>query len=155
MVTGEMEVRKDSEELIVRSLRKNNQVAFTIPEVFGDDGLKGLDEERVYLSLCDEGVDAVLVVAPVHFEDQPKQEFTHPLARNAYYFHRIWSYSTLHAPLTGRKQDWEAILFDLPTLSPHHVSSWSGISAAKLSRQLTALLLRDGVLKNPPDKKAF
>jgi hypothetical protein len=97
-------------------------IAVSALEEFGAGGLANLGQENTYLKLCNEGIDAVIVVAIV---DNNKENHLSSRKSNTYpdnyYYDRIWNYKNIQADLAGENRGehenyfWEAILFKLNT----------------------------------------
>ena len=90
---------------------------------FGPTGLANMGNEETYLKLCNQGIDAVIIVTLIdksrENQFRTRKHYTYP---DNYYYDRIWNYKNIQADLSNRssgKQNtyfWEAILFNLSTL---------------------------------------
>jgi hypothetical protein len=95
---------------------------------FGVNGLRDLDQEDTYRSLCDNGIDAVMTLALIDRTDEnykePASSYTQPVK---YYYERMWHYKERQEKSSEafydstKKYSWEMILFDLSTLQPHSI----------------------------------
>jgi hypothetical protein len=129
MVAAIVNEKDDSLRMIVEKqvaakLNSLGYYAVSTAEEFGLYGLAQLGEEATYLSLCDNGIDAVLTIALVP-EDKSADMVKAAGSKytSAYYYNHIWSY---HNITTGAKRakeqlKWEMILFDVTQLKPQSV----------------------------------
>jgi hypothetical protein len=92
-------------------------------EAFGRAGLSNLGQERTYLKLCNEGIDAVIIVTLLDKAKERQFKTTKPYAYpDNYYYDRVWNYKNIQADLSNYDKGlkgayfWEAILFNLNTL---------------------------------------
>jgi len=161
-------IRADLEkEAIVRLETLGYQAVSSIQE-FGIGKLRQLDEEATFLSLCDNGIDAVLTFAEVErsngfrLREETKKKYT-----NLFYYQRIWNYrNTQEKTIPGigdqtKQLAWECILFDLNSLQAQsvlrsaYVDIESSPGAAIVAEQFIQKMWREkviGVRVNTPEK---
>lgn len=166
MVAGIFDTKDDSlraqlERAMAKELSELGYYAVSAFDEFGPYGLRSLSEEATYLSLCDNGIDAVLTFALVDesygksLAKGPAQKYT-----SLFYYNRIWNYRQLQlkenitASQNKNKYQWEVILFDLNTLQPQSVlqSGPVGLSIGKssiaaITRRVSQQMLRERVIE--------
>jgi len=130
-------MKEDSDSLRIRVERqvaaKLNQLGYyavSTAEEYGRYGLETLNQEATYLSLCDNGVDAVLTVALVadsSSADLKEGGFKKYTA--LYYYDHIWDYHNAGKLEGVAKLKWEMILFDVNQLQPQFVMQAGPLSA--------------------------
>jgi hypothetical protein len=142
-------LRTRIERTAVNSLSDLGYYTISSIREFGAYGLKSLNEEATYLTLCDNGVDAVLTFALVAepyattLEKGTSIKYT-----NTYYYNRIWNYRKLQdlqarSNQAGKcKYKWEVILFDLATLQPQCVLQSQSMSEADAIRSIDVTTAR-------------
>ena len=171
-------VIKDDNDSIRISIEKNISAeleglgynAVSALEQFGHGGLANLDQHETYVKLCNEGIDAIIVVALID-KAKEKQFRTHRsyAYTNSYYYNRIWNYKNIQADLVDSNQNmktdyfWEAILFNLSTLEVGCTIQSSSFSspenkiAGQFDKQIVRKMVKEKVLKkqNIEKLKAF
>lgn len=147
MVAGIFEQRDDSlraalENEVADRLSNMGYYAVSSMKEFGPYGLKSLNEEATYLTMCDNGIDAVLTFALVE-ESYAKtlQKGTGKKYTSLFYYNRIWNYRQLQQqaagpPANAQVYNWEAILFDLATLQPQSVMQTGSSHLTEATRSL-------------------
>jgi hypothetical protein len=122
-----IDIRKDIEDYFVQALKAMGYNAEAAMEAFGNKALARFDQEQTYLNLCNQGIDAVLTIALLN--ENKATNYHDPEARkntSSYYYNRILNYKAIRArpkdhldPSADQLQFlWEAILFNLSTLTP-------------------------------------
>jgi hypothetical protein len=128
-------LRLSMEKQVAAQLNTKGYYAVSTVEQFGRYGLEQLGQEATFLSLCDEGIDAVLTIAIVP-ESYSADMIKAAASRysSAYYYDHIWNYHTITG-INDKATDkfrWEMILFDVTQLKPQSVLQ----SLAQPDRQL-------------------
>ncbi len=158
-------LRNQVEREAVERLRELGYNAVSANSEFGPYGLEKLSQEATYLSLCDNGIDAVLTVALV--DDSSHVSLSRGASRkytSRYYYDHLWSYRLLKPISHQSKLQWEMILFDVVSLQPQfavQAGPFNYHQAQSRAGQLAAKTLKKMVKKNimpPPDttqRRAF
>src|SRR5436190_4110030 len=163
-----MAVIRDKNDTLRRSIEKNiamdlvnmGYTSVSALEEFGAGGLSNLGQEKTYLKLCSQGIDAVIVVTIVD-NNKKKQFKTHKSHKypDNYYYDRIWNYKNIQADLSAENRGqygsyfWEAILFNLNTLEiecsiqSRPFTSITNQSALSFEEDLFKILLKEKILK--------
>jgi hypothetical protein len=175
MAVGVIKVDNDSTRLHIErnlslgltGLGYNAVSAF---EEFGPGGLAKLGKEETYLKLCNQGIDAVIIVTLIDKSKEnqfrTRKHYTYP---DNYYYDRIWNYKNIQADLSNNssgKQStyfWEAILFNLRTLEAEctiQSRSFTSIAYSKadeFEKLLIKTMLKEKILQrqNYPLLKPF
>jgi hypothetical protein len=154
-------IRISIEKSITADLKGIGYDAVSALEEFGPKGLANLDQQETYLKLCNEGIDAVIIVALIdktkekQFRTQRSYAYT-----NTYYYNRIWNYKNIQADLVYKdltvKSDyfWEAILFNLSTLEVECTIQSSFFSlpenkiASQFEKQVVKKMIKEKILRN-------
>jgi hypothetical protein len=153
-------LRRCIEKNITLELQNIGYRAVSALEEFGAGGLANLGQEKTYLKLCNQGIDAVIVVTIVdnNKENQLSSHKSHTYPDN-YFFDRIWNYKNIQADLGGENRGehgnyfWEAILFNLNTLEAEctvQSRSFTSITNERIfpfEEQLIKILLQEKILK--------
>jgi hypothetical protein len=161
-------VISDDNDTLRRSIEKNiaaelvniGYTSVSALEEFGAGGLSNLGQEKTYLKLCSQGIDAVIVVTIVdnNKEKQFSSHKSHTYPDN-YYYDRIWNYKNIQADLSAENRGehgsyfWEAILFNLNTLEAEctiQSRSFTSITNDRIlpfEKQLIKILLKEKILK--------
>lgn len=132
-------------------LKNTGYNAISSMQKFGARGLRELQQQETYLKLCNEGIDAVLVITLIDEskETQFKTKKSYKYPHN-YYYNRIWNYRNIQADLSQAKASeksqyfWEAILFNLNTLEAEctiQSDSFSQVNAHK-AQQFSTLIIK-------------
>ena len=158
-------LRKEIETSFVNDLKNMGQNAVSAMSEFGEEGLKGLEQEQTYIMLCNRGIDAIITLALL---DRTKEKFYVPARvkyySNLYYYNRIWNYNMIQADLNSGKQNqyaWEAIVFDLQALSPVYAIQTRSFDTVSLSSTyayeqiILANMIRKKVLAKINNKPAL
>lgn len=118
--------RAGFEQMVVYRLQKIGYHAVASSSEFGPGKLSRLNEEATYLSLCDNGIDAVLTFAEV--DRSAKPSIKKGIGKNyahLFYYERIWNYRKIRDNATSKTVsaplEWECILFDLVSLQTQAV----------------------------------
>jgi hypothetical protein len=127
MVAAIMKEDNDSlrirvEEQVAAKLNKLGYYAVSTAGEYGRYGLETLGQEATYLSLCDNGVDAVLTIALV--PDSIAADLKEGGAKKytaLYYYDHIWGYHKAGSIKGVARLKWEMILFDVSQLQPQFV----------------------------------
>jgi hypothetical protein len=115
-------LRRALEQEVAGELTALGYYSVSLVDEFGPYGLRSLNEEATYLSLCDNGIDAVLTLAQADNKIKPVLEKGGNSKHTAaFYYNRIWNYRNIPTPINNRSLAWESILFDLSTLTPQCV----------------------------------
>lgn len=158
-------LRNQVEREMVDRLHALGYNAVSATSEFGPYGLEKLSQEATYLSLCDNGIDAVLTVALV--DDSSHVNLAKGASRkytSRYFYDHLWSYRLLKPISEQSKLYWEMILFDVVSLQPQfavQAGPFSRRQAQSRAGQLAARALQKMVKKNimpPPDttqRRAF
>ena len=159
-------IREHIEKSITADLRAIGYGAASAIETFGAKGLANLDQEETYLKLCNQGIDAVIVVALIdktkekQFRTQRSYKYT-----GSYYYARIWNYKNIQADLTNKNSTlkseyfWEAILFNLSTLEAECTIQSATFSASDYAKaglfekQVVKKMVKEKILKKQNAKK--
>ena len=153
-------IRISIEKNIAADLKGLGYNAVSALEEFGHGRLAKLDQQETYLKLCNEGIDAIIIVALID-KTKEKQFRTHRsyAYTNAYYYNRIWNYKNIQADLVDSSRNmkpdyfWEAILFNLSTLEVGCTIQSSSFSspeneiASQFDKQIVRKMVKEKVLK--------
>ena len=159
-------IRIGIENIIMADLKAIGYNAVSALEEFGPKGLANLDQQETYLKLCNQGIDAVIVVALID-KTKEKQFRTHKSYAypDTYYYNRIWNYKNIQADLVDKnpslKSDyfWEAILFNLSTLEAECTIQSASFSspeneiASQFEKQVVRKMIKEKILKKQNIKK--
>jgi hypothetical protein len=147
-------LRLDVEKQVAARLNSLGYYAVSAAEEFGRFGLKELSEEATYLSLCDNGIDAVLTIALV--PDSSTRDLREGGAKkftNLYYYNHIWNYRNLKNNGETIKLRWEMILFDITQLQPQFVlqagpfpNRQARVKVTELAKQAISKLAQNNTL---------
>ena len=151
-------LREQMESHLVNDLKSIGYNAVSALNEFGENGLKGLEQEQTYVQLCNKGIDAVITIALL---DSKKEKYYVPARvkyySNLYYYNRIWNYNTIQADLAATKDYeestqflWESIFFDLETLSPVYTvqtKTFDPVSLDAMSHEYGRLIIKDMLKK--------
>lgn len=135
---------------------------------FGSKSFANLGQEETYLKLCNQGIDAVLLITLIDKSKErqfsSKKLYVFP---DRYYYNRIWNYKNIQADFPAVKQTggpgyfWEAILFNLSTLETECVIqsatfySLNETNALEFEKKCIQKLVREKILKNNLPLRAF
>lgn len=114
-------LRQQVEHILVNRLRKEGFPAVAALQQYGAHGLTRHAPEYTFRQLCNEGTDALLLVALV---DQAKDSFATPFRTSTYpsvfFYHRALKYPNITGGLPDAPPAyyWEATVIDLLRLSP-------------------------------------
>lgn len=153
-------IRLHIEKSIMADLKSIGYNAVSALEEFGAKGLTNLGQEETYIKLCNQGIDAVILVALIdktkekQFRTQKSYAYT-----DRYYYDRIWNYKNIQADLTDSnfavksEYFWEAILFNLSTLEAEstiqsvsfHLSE--NKTAGQFEKQVVKKMIKERILK--------
>lgn len=148
-ITGNDSLRTVIERRFAEQLKDLGYPSESSMEFFGKGGLNNLGEEGTYLKFCDEGVDAILTIVPIKWQDQLRSNTADQLSINSFYYNRIWQYARLRTDPSSGRFNWETVLFDLVTLSPHFSCQTHGkIKIDELAHSVVYAMRKSGVLKN-------
>ena len=153
-------IRISIEKNITTDLEGIGYNAVSALEAFGPGGLANLDQAETYQKLCNQGIDAIIVVALID-KTKEKQFRTHRSYSysDAYYYNRIWNYKSIQADLADNnlnvKTDyfWEAILFNLSTLEAECTIQSSTFNspeneiASQFDKQIVRKMIKEKILK--------
>ena len=159
-------IRMHIEKSITADLRAIGYGAVSAFEEFGPKGLANMDQQETYLKLCNQGIDAIIVVALID-KTKEKQIRTQRSYKytDSYYYDRIWNYKNIQADLTNKNSTlnseyfWEAILFNLSTLEAECTiqSTTFSVSGYKIAglfeKQLVEKMIKEKILKKQNIKK--
>ena len=152
-------LREQMESHLVNDLKSIGYNAVSALNEFGENGLKGLEQEQTYVQLCNKGIDAVITIALL---DSKKEKYYVPARvkyySNLYYYNRIWNYNTIQADIMAIKTSyeestqflWESIFFDLETLSPVYTvqtKTFDPVSLDAMSHEYGRLIIKDMLKK--------
>lgn len=137
-------LRDSIETYFVSNLKALGYNAVSSFSEFGAGELRGLEQEKTYIKLCNKGIDAVITVALLNKQKERRQApATGVYYTGVYYYNRIWNYRAIQADSSastgteGSQQFfWETILFDLATLTPRYSARTKSFNPA--SEQLMA-----------------
>jgi hypothetical protein len=173
MVAAIVNEENDSLRLIVEKqvaakLNAMGYYAVSTAEEFGRYGLEQLGEEATYLSLCDNGIDAVLTIALVpESKSADMVKAAGSKYTSAYYYKHIWSYRDIKQQAKQPKEQlkWEMILFDVTQLKPQSVQQagpfpgrQAKIKIVTLAERALAQLIKERILlpkDTVPARKPF
>jgi len=121
------EIRKSVEDHFVQALKEMGYNAEASLNAFGNKTLARFDQEKTYINLCKQGIDAVLTIALLN--EKKATKYHDPQARkftSSYYYNRILNYRAIRAnpkdhidhPPDQIEFLWEATIFNLSTLAP-------------------------------------
>ena len=163
-------VRKRVEKSITEDLIAVGYNAVSGFDEFGSKGLANLDQEETYLKLCNQGIDAVIIVALLDKtkDKQFRTERSHAYT-DTYYYNRIWNYKNIQADLEDKDQIvkneyfWEAILFNLRTLEAECTIQSLSFSISgdnpsdRFEKQVVRKMIKEKILRKQNDRvlKAF
>lgn len=164
-----VDLRRNMEDHVISELKALGYETVSALEEFGVGGLLKLEQEATYITLCNKGIDAVISIALL---DKNKQRHDLPSSVNTYssqyYYNRIWSYKAMQAQQTvalgvthhAEQFLWEALLFDLSTLTPAYSAQTKTFNTASLysavhqyGKMFVAKMLKLDVLSKQPVKK--
>lgn len=145
MVAAIMKEENDSlrlrvERQVAEKLNRLGYYAVSAADEYGRYGLETLNREATYLSLCDNGVDAVLTVAlvadssGVDLKEGNSKKYT-----ALYYYDHIWNYHNAGTLEGVAKLRWEMILFDVSQLQPQFVMQAGPLSARQAKVKVVEL----------------
>ncbi len=143
---------RDSIELqVAGAFNRLGYRAVSSIQQYGREGLSNQANEDTYRSLRISGTDIIITIALINKE---KDVATIPFKGNnypaKYYYNRITSYKDIVGDVSAQETDatanayWEAIVFDLHTLTPVVVMrspSYYSLSALDLYTELPALIM--------------
>jgi len=153
-------IRIRMEKSITADLKGIGYEAVSALEEFGPKGLANLDQQETYLKLCNEGIDAVIIVALIDKtkEKQFRTQRSYAYAET-YYYNRIWNYRNIQADLVDKNFTvtgtcfWEAILFNLSTLETECTIQSKSFSlpedkiANQFEKQIVKKMIEEKILK--------
>ena len=159
-------IRIRVEESITADLKGIGYDAVSALEEFGPTGLANLDQQETYLKLCNDGIDAVIIVALIdktkEKQFRTQRSYAYP---ETYYYNRIWNYKNIQADLVDKNFTvtgnyfWEAILFNLSTLETEctiqsaSFSSMEDKIASQFEKQVVKKMIDEKILKKQNIKK--
>ena len=163
-----VDIRRNMENNIADQLKSLGYTVVTALDEFGPGGLLKLEQEQTYTTLCNKGIDAVITIALL---DKDKQHHHLPSKVNSYssqyYYNRIWNYRSMQenqvvaVGVTSHDTEflWEALLFDLATLTPAYSAQTKPFNASSLqsnvaddAKMFTANMVKNKVLSLQPAK---
>lgn len=133
-------LRMAVEKQVAEKLNKLGYFAVSTADEYGRYGLETLGQEATYLSLCDNGVDAVLTIAlvpdstAVNLLEGGSKKYT-----ALYYYEHIWNYHNAGDLKDARNLKWEMILFDVSELQPQFVLQTGPLPAREAKRKVVEL----------------
>ena len=152
-------IRISIEKSVATDLKSIGYDAVSALDQFGPKGLANLDQQETYLKLCNQGIDAVILVALIdktkEAQFRTRRSFTYS---DTYYYNRIWNYKNIQADLRDKnstpKSDyfWEAILFNLSTLEAECTIQSTSFSlsgnyiAGQFEKQIVKKMLSEKIL---------
>ena len=159
-------IRIGVEKSITADLKAIGYDAVSALEEFGPKGLANLNQQETYLKLCNQGIDAVIIVALIDKTKEKqfstRRSYTYP---DAYYYNRIWNYKNIQTDLVDinstEKSDyfWEAILFNLSTLEAECTVQSASFRfsenkiAGQFEKQVVKKMIKEKILKKQNIKK--
>lgn len=159
-------LRSQVEQYFVKSLTELGYLSLSAVAEFGPEGLANLGEVETYKKICNDGIDAVLTVALIDGNKEPRQKYRKVYGYPSnYYYQRIWNYKNIMAMQAANGNGegrffWETILFNLNTLEAEctiQTRSFKELKLAKTSRefegQVIQKMIKEKILTRQDDNK--
>ena len=153
-------IRISIEKSVATDLQSVGYDAVSALDQFGPKGLANLDQQETYLKLCNQGIDAVILVALIDKTKEAQFRTRRSFAySDTYYYNRIWNYKNIQADLADKnsapKSDyfWEAILFNISTLEAECTIQSTSFSlsgyniAGQFEKQIVKKMLSEKILR--------
>lgn len=140
------DVKKEVELYFAKALKSKGYITTISSEEFGYKELARSAQEQTYITLCGQGVDAVLTIALLNEKKATKYHDKHAKKyTSTYYYNRLINYRSLRANPKDIYQSssnnpaflWEVMLFNLSTLSPAYWAQTKSFPPADASQEYT------------------
>ena len=144
------------EQEVCNKLSALGYYAVASNEEFGPKGLKSLGQEATYLTLCENGIDAVMTIAllPARHRVAVNHRGDNKYTNGLYYDH-IWNFHTTQEPLLlPGKLSWELILFDVTRLQPDIVLQ-TGLFPEKIAKMKAGTFIEQAIGRMVKEKLLF